>query len=680
MTKISKAEGWKPTVIMVLVQLIYAWMNIFLKLAAHDGMDLRVAVTYRFVFGAASLVPVAFFFERKVRPKLTCKVVFFAFLSGLFGGALGQNLYLESLVLTSVTFISAMNNLVPATTFLLAVSLRLESLKWHTRAGKAKLLGTIIGIGGAMLFTFYKGPNITIWKTDVNILNIMSSHHRHRASRKTQGSNQILGSILAFLCCLSFSLWLIFQGKAAQCYPCPLSFAAVMVVMALVLNLIATSCLQRDWKEWKLGWNIRLIAVAFSGLLGTTVVYSLITIAIAMRGPLFVSAFNPLILVIVAIVGSLVLEEDLHLGSLLGGILIVCSLYFICWGKSKESKMADNSTVANEQIQAHDGMDLRVAVTYRFIFGAVTMVPIAFFVERKTRPKLTWKVLFFAFLSGLFGGSLGQNLFLESLVLTSATFTSAMVNLIPATTFLLSLCLRLERLNWHARAGKAKVFGTLIGIGGAMLFTFYKGPTMTIWKTDVNILNIMPSHHQTLPKAQGSDQVLGAILAFLCCISFSLWFIFQAKGAQHYPCPLSFTALMIVMALVSNLIATSCLQRDWNQWKLGWDIRLFAVAFSVSSIRIVGIRCLLCISELIRAIFAGNFWYNIVLYPNDGNYSNERSIICFSFQPFVTHHCGRCWITCDGREIILRKLAWRFSHNMWFIHHMLGEEPRDYND
>ncbi|CAI9098509.1 OLC1v1035171C2 [Oldenlandia corymbosa var. corymbosa] len=294
MTSISTTEGWIPAVLMVFYNVIYALMTILWKLAAHDGMDLRVASSYRFLFGAVSMAPVAFFFER---------------------GTLGQILFLESLALTSATFASAMLNLVPATTFLVAICTRLESLGWHTKAGKAKLFGTLIAIGGAMLFTFYKGPNITIWKTNVNLLNILPSNHHHRTSPKTQeGSNQVLGIILALLSCLSVSFWLIFQAKAAKYYPCPLSFTALMTMMALILNFIAASCLQRDWSQWKLGWNIRLIAVAFSGIIGTTVLYTLLTIAIAMSGPLFVSAFGPLQLVIVAVVGSLVLEEHLYLG------------------------------------------------------------------------------------------------------------------------------------------------------------------------------------------------------------------------------------------------------------------------------------------------------------------------------------------------------------------------------
>lgn len=44
------------------------------------------------------------------------------------------------------------------------------------------------------------------------------------------------------------------------------------------------------------------------------VVVAVIAWCIQARGPVFVSIFNPLSLLIVALVGSLVLEEELHLG------------------------------------------------------------------------------------------------------------------------------------------------------------------------------------------------------------------------------------------------------------------------------------------------------------------------------------------------------------------------------
>ncbi|KAG9159124.1 hypothetical protein Leryth_027631 [Lithospermum erythrorhizon] len=56
---------------------------------------------------------------------------------------------------------------------------------------------------------------------------------------------------------------------------------------------------------------------------------------VRMRGPLFVSIFNPLMLIMVAIASSLFLNEKLFLGSVLGATFIICGLYIVIWGKSR---------------------------------------------------------------------------------------------------------------------------------------------------------------------------------------------------------------------------------------------------------------------------------------------------------------------------------------------------------
>ncbi|CDY42122.1 BnaA09g28380D [Brassica napus] len=93
---------------------------------------------------------------------------------------------------------------------------------------------------------------------------------------------------------------------------------------------------------------------------------------------------------------------------------------------------------------------------------------------RERRPNITWKIIFQGFLCGLFGGSLGHHLYMESMALTSATFITAMENLIPAVTFyLLGILLNMRVGEIRTAVGKTKVFGTLMGIGGAMLVLEY---------------------------------------------------------------------------------------------------------------------------------------------------------------------------------------------------------------
>ncbi|KAK6121317.1 hypothetical protein DH2020_044943 [Rehmannia glutinosa] len=158
---------------MVTVQLALTGVNVFYKLAGNNGISLRVLIAYRFLFAAATVVPLALIFERKNRPKLTWKIAFQAFLSALFG---------------------------------------MERLGLNTRAGKAKVMGTLMGIGGAMVLTFYKGCEVNIWSTHFNLMHKNQQSGGHVAAAHHKSFNNILGPLLALACCFSVSLSLIVQG------------------------------------------------------------------------------------------------------------------------------------------------------------------------------------------------------------------------------------------------------------------------------------------------------------------------------------------------------------------------------------------------------------------------------------------------------------------------------------
>ncbi|XP_023895506.1 WAT1-related protein At1g68170 [Quercus suber] len=329
-------HGLKPTILMVVVQFAFAGVNVFYKLAVNDGMNLRVIVAYRFLFASAFIAPLAFVLERKSRPKLTWAVLFQSFLCGLFGGSLAQNLYIEGLALTSATFASAIANLVPAVTFILAVPFGLEKLNLGTIEGKAKVMGTLMGIGGAMLLTFYKGAEIDIWSTHTNLLH--HSQHGQNGHLAADYSNRLLGCILAVGSCMSYAFWLIIQAKMSERYPSYYSGTALMSIMGTIQAFVFALCTERDWSQWKLGWNIRLLTVSYSGIVASGLMVTFIALCVHMRGPLFVSVFSPLMLILVAIMGSLILDEKLHIGSIIGAALIVCGLYVVLWGKGREMK------------------------------------------------------------------------------------------------------------------------------------------------------------------------------------------------------------------------------------------------------------------------------------------------------------------------------------------------------
>ncbi|WJX21973.1 hypothetical protein P8452_11333 [Trifolium repens] len=305
----SVMHGLKPTLLMIMVQITFAGVNLLYKLAVNDGMNLRIVVAYRFIFATAFIAPLAFFLERKKRAKMTWTILFQSFLCGLFGGALAQNFHLEAMSLTSVTFTSAMANLVPAVTFIMAVSLGMEKLNLRTKAGKAKIIGTVTGIGGAMVLTFVKGIEIKIGSFHFNFLHNQNGVGSHGPHATISTANTILGSICAMASTISYALWLIIHAKFSEMYPTHYSSTTLM-----------------------------LITVVYAGIVVSGVMIAVISWVVHMRGPLFASVFNPLMLVIVALASCTMLNEKLYLGTIFGAMLIVCGLYVVLWGKSEEMK------------------------------------------------------------------------------------------------------------------------------------------------------------------------------------------------------------------------------------------------------------------------------------------------------------------------------------------------------
>ncbi|KAL1366234.1 hypothetical protein AAHE18_03G344300 [Arachis hypogaea] len=274
------------------LKILYAALNVLYKLAIFDGMSMRVASAYRLIFASAFTLPLALFFDRNNPPRITSKVLFMECLCGFFG---------------------------------------LEKLNLGSAAGKAKVLGTVTGITGAMVLSFFRGVEIDIWSTHIDLL------HRNHPPPHGEYANKLLGLTYAIASCCSFSLWLNIQGKMnGKEYPRHHTGTALMSTMGAIQATVFALCVDRDWTQWRLGWNIRLLTVAYAGIVASGIVIIITAWCIKVRGPLFASIFNPLQLLLVAIVASLILNENLYLGSVVGGVVIVIGLYTVLWGKSKE--------------------------------------------------------------------------------------------------------------------------------------------------------------------------------------------------------------------------------------------------------------------------------------------------------------------------------------------------------
>ncbi|KAD4179376.1 hypothetical protein E3N88_27967 [Mikania micrantha] len=234
------------------------------------------------------------------------------------------------------------------------------------------------------------------------------------------------------------------------------------------------------------------------------------------------------------------------------------------------------------KLAAADGMHMRVLITYRYLFASILIFPLALYLERNERPKLTWTILFQVFLCATFGGPVSQNMYAKSLVLTSATFVAAFTNLIPPFTFIVAVLFRLEKVEIGKIRGKAKVVGTLIGVGGAMLLTFYKGHQLKNVSTHFNLLhygNRQDGHVTLAHKTSSHDHIFGSILALAYSLFVAFYYMVQSKLSVNYPCHYSNTFLFSVFGFIQSLVYVALTERSQSEWKLNSNIRLFAAIF-----------------------------------------------------------------------------------------------------
>ena len=78
--------------------------------------------------------------------------------------------------------------------------------------GKAKVIGTLVGVAGAMILTFYKGHQLNFWSTHFNILHEGQHMGGHVAkTHNTPTHHDTIGSLLALASSLCIALSLTLQ-------------------------------------------------------------------------------------------------------------------------------------------------------------------------------------------------------------------------------------------------------------------------------------------------------------------------------------------------------------------------------------------------------------------------------------------------------------------------------------
>ncbi|KAJ7009788.1 WAT1-related protein [Populus alba x Populus x berolinensis] len=316
-----------PIVGMVMAECAQAGRMILGKAAMSNGISSFVFVLYSNAIACLILLPSSPLFHRSSeRPPLTPSIVSGFFLLGLFG-CLGQSFCYAGINLSSPTLGTAMLNLVPGLTFILAIIFRMENVDWKSYSTVAKSMGTIVSIGGAFIVTCYKGPLL---------LKALPSVTKSSHQVLLQQSNWVLGGLLMAVDCATASSWLIVQALILKKYPAKLIVVFFHFFFSTILSSIVAVVMERDPSAWSLNSNIRLIAVLFSGILGNAFEVGVTAWCLHKTGPVFVAIFAPLGIVIAAAASVVCFGDALDLGIVLGAAIIAIGFYAVIWGKAQE--------------------------------------------------------------------------------------------------------------------------------------------------------------------------------------------------------------------------------------------------------------------------------------------------------------------------------------------------------
>ncbi|KAK4488282.1 hypothetical protein RD792_004029 [Penstemon davidsonii] len=311
----------------ILLQFGFAGFAIVAKFALNKGTSHYTFSVYRNAIAAVVFAPFAFVLESPI---------------------IGQNLFYAGMTYTSATFTAAMCNVLPALTFLMAWILRVERVNVKKLHSQAKIMGTLVTVSGAMIMTLIRGSEIGLpWTKDQQNNNNNNNAHSNGGQQ-----SPIKGALMIGAANIGYSLFYILQGVLVRTgeavrgvlaitlksYPAGLSLTSLICMIGALQGAALTLVVERgNTAIWSIGWDAKFLAYAYGGIISSGITYYLSGVIMKEKGPVFVTSFNPLNMVIVAVLSSFIFAEKLDVGKIAGSMVIIVGLYLVIWGKSKDT-------------------------------------------------------------------------------------------------------------------------------------------------------------------------------------------------------------------------------------------------------------------------------------------------------------------------------------------------------
>ncbi|KAF8102065.1 hypothetical protein N665_0201s0354 [Sinapis alba] len=337
---LKMSEPAKPYFAMVCLQFGYVGMSLVTKVVLDRGMSHFVLVAYRNAFATVSLAPFALLSDRKARPKITFPIFMQMFVLALLGPVIDQNLYYAGLKLTSPTFAGAVTSIVPALTFIISIIFRMEKVEARKVRFQVKVVGTLVIVVGAILMILFKSPLIIF----------LRSHLIHDAS-SLAAEDYLKATVFLLIASLSWASFFVLQAATLKRYSSHLSLSTMVCFTGTLQSTALSFVMEPNLSAWNIGFDMNLLASAYAGIMSSSIAYYVQGMMTKQKSHVFVTAFNPLIVIIGSIIGFLILGQRLYLGGVLGTVILMLGVCAVLWGKEGDEEENSDEEVFVEVVK-----------------------------------------------------------------------------------------------------------------------------------------------------------------------------------------------------------------------------------------------------------------------------------------------------------------------------------------
>ena len=141
---------------------------------------------------------------------------------------------------------------------------------------------------------------------------------------------------------------------------------------------------------------------------------------------------------------------------------------------------------------------------------------------------------------------------------------------------------RIETVNLKRNSGRAKILGSMICVGGALLLTIYKGVPLFKHPHSQAMAPTMANAIKFSSTRRAERWTIGCLALMVGTLLWSSWFIIQSNVGKIYPCQYSSTAIMSFFGVIQSVILSFSTSRDLSMWVLKGKVEIITVLYAVS--------------------------------------------------------------------------------------------------